>query len=59
VHVLCFRDAESTGPHPVTEAELRAAFGAWQVVSIVQERIETRFHAGGLPAWLASVMSPM
>ena len=51
VFVLCLNDE----PHPVAEPELRAAFAdGWQVVSIVPERIETRFHAGGAHAWLAT-----
>lgn len=52
VFVLCLNDE----PHPVGEAELQAAFATgWDVVSIVPERIETRFHAGGAHAWLATV----
>ena len=59
VYVLCFSDAgPETGPHPVREDELRAAFASsarWEVVSIVPQRIETRFHEHGAPAWLATV----
>ncbi|RKQ86006.1 methyltransferase family protein [Solirubrobacter pauli] len=52
VFVLCLNDE----PHPVGEAELHAAFASgWDVVSIVPERIETRFHADGAHAWLATV----
>ncbi|MDA0180120.1 class I SAM-dependent methyltransferase [Solirubrobacter phytolaccae] len=51
--VLCLNDQ----PHPVSEAELHAAFAgaAWRVATVVPERIETRFHAGGAVAWLATV----
>jgi SAM-dependent methyltransferase len=52
LHVLCFRDAENAGPHPVREDELREAFAGWSVVAIVPEVLETRF--GVMPAWLAS-----
>ncbi|MGY1624503.1 class I SAM-dependent methyltransferase [Geodermatophilus sp. SYSU D00965] len=59
VHVLCFRDdGPDPGPHPVTEAELRTAFDpsrGWDVVAVVPERIETRFHDDGAPAWLATI----
>lgn len=59
VHLLCLSDAESDVPvpHPVGEAELRAAFTAppWRVVSIEPERIETRFAERGVPAWLATI----
>jgi SAM-dependent methyltransferase len=58
LHVLCFSDVGPgpAGPHPVSEEELRAAFtrsGGWSVASVAPERIETRFHAQGAPAWLA------
>jgi SAM-dependent methyltransferase len=57
LYVLCFSDAgPDTGPHPVSEAELRAAFtGSWNVVSVGPERLETRFHAHGAPAWRAKL----
>ena len=59
LHVLCFSDSgPDTGPHPVSEAELRAAFGpgtGWQVAALAPDRIHTRFHADGAPAWLAAV----
>ena len=57
LYVLCFSDiGPATGPHPVSEEELRAAFtrdGGWNVVSVSPDRIETRFDAQGVPAWLA------
>jgi SAM-dependent methyltransferase len=59
LYVLCFSDAgPETGPHPVSERELRAAFDAsmgWNVAAIRPERIETRFHEHGAPAWLATI----
>jgi SAM-dependent methyltransferase len=60
VYVLCFSDVGSgpCGPHAVGQDELRAAFErsrGWRVASIVADRVETRFHADGAPAWLARV----
>jgi cyclopropane fatty-acyl-phospholipid synthase-like methyltransferase len=58
-YVLCFSDAgPDTGPHPVREDELRAAFSpdsGWTVVTVKAERIETRFHDNGAAAWLATI----
>jgi SAM-dependent methyltransferase len=59
LYILCFSDAgPGTGPHPVREDELRTAFtpaSGWQVASLVPDRIETRFHPQGAPAWLATM----
>jgi SAM-dependent methyltransferase len=60
LHVLCFSDvgAGGRGPHPVSEEELRAAFkpsGGWSVSSVSPDRIQTRFDAAGVPAWLARI----
>ena len=59
LHVVCFSDAApATGPHPVSEAELRAAFApgtGWAVAAVVPDRIQTRFHADGAPAWVATI----
>jgi SAM-dependent methyltransferase len=60
LHVLCFSDAEPdrSGPHPVSQDELMAAFersGGWSVASIGLDQIQTRFAAQGLPAWLAKI----
>ena len=59
LHVLCFSDqGPDTGPHPVTQEELKAAFNArtgWSVAAINAHRIETRFHDNGAPGWLATV----
>ena len=60
VFVLCFSDLGSgaRGPHPVSQQELRAAFSrrsGWSVFSISPDRIQTRFDAQGVPAWLAKI----
>jgi len=61
LYVLCFRDdGPDTGPHPVGQDELRAAFTAdtgWDVVAVEEDRIGTRFHDDdGAPAWLATIV---
>ena len=60
LYVLCFSDeGPDTGPHPVTQDDLRTAFGpstGWTVVAVERERVLTRFHGdAGAPAWLATV----
>jgi SAM-dependent methyltransferase len=59
LYVLCFSDVgPDTGPHPISQEELRAAFtrsSGWSVASINPERLETRFDAHGAPAWLAKI----
>jgi SAM-dependent methyltransferase len=59
LYVLCFSDdGLDTGPHPVTEQELRAAFdpgNGWTVVAVEPDRVQTRFHDDGAPAWLATI----
>jgi SAM-dependent methyltransferase len=60
LYLLCFSDVGpgTVGPHPVSEAELRAAFtprGGWSVVSVIPDRIQTTFDADGAPAWLATI----
>ena len=56
LYVLCFSDeGPDTGPHPVSQEELLAAFNGWNV-AIERERIQTRFHdENGAPAWLATI----
>src|SRR5208282_100491 len=48
-----------TCPHPVTQAELRAAFSpsnGWEVAAIEPDRIQTRFHGDhGAPAWFGTI----
>ena len=52
LYVLCFRDA---GPHPVSEAEVRAAFAdGWHIASLTPNELHTRF--GDVPAWLLSAV---
>jgi ubiquinone/menaquinone biosynthesis C-methylase UbiE len=59
LYVLCFSDdGPDTGPHPVSQDELRAAFkpsNGWNVVTIKPDRIQTRFHDDGAPAWFATI----
>ena len=60
LYVLCFSDrGPDTGPHPVSEEDLRAAFppgSGWQVLAIEPDRVLTRFHDDdGAPAWLATI----
>jgi SAM-dependent methyltransferase len=59
LYVLCFSDdGPDTGPHPVSEEELRAAFtpdSGWSVATIEPDRVLTRFHDNGAPAWFATV----
>ena len=60
LYVLCFSDHESdaSGPHPIRQEELRAAFdpgGGWSVTSISPDRMQTRFAPHGAPAWLAKI----
>ena len=60
LYVLCFRDdGPGTGPHPVSQDELRAAFGpgsGWNVAAIRPDRVQTRYHDDeGAPAWLATI----
>ena len=58
-YVLCFSDeGPETGPHPVSRETLRACFNpgtGWQIVAIEADRIHTRFHDNGAPAWLATI----
>jgi len=60
LYVLCFSDeGPQTGPHPVSQKELRAAFNSstgWNVAAIAPERVRTRFHdEHGAPAWLVTI----
>jgi SAM-dependent methyltransferase len=59
VYVLCFSDqGPDTGPHPVSQKELRAAFSGsngWDVAAIEPDRVETRSHDNGASAWLATI----
>ena len=59
LYVLCFSDdGPDTGPHPISEQELRAAFApstGWRLAAIEPDRVQTRYHDHGAPAWLARI----
>jgi len=59
LYVLCFRDdGPGVGPHPVSQQDLRAAFSpstGWNVIALEPDRLQTRFHDHGAPAWLATI----
>jgi SAM-dependent methyltransferase len=59
LHLLCFSDdGPDIGPHPISQEELRAAFSpgsGWNVAAILPERIQTRYHDNGAPAWFATI----
>ena len=59
LYVLCFSDdGPDTGPHPVSQEELRAAFtpgDGWKVAAIEPDRVQTRYRDDGAPAWLATI----
>jgi SAM-dependent methyltransferase len=59
VQLLCFGDeGPDLGPHPVRQDALMTSFApanGWNVIAIESERIETRFHANGVSAWLATI----
>jgi hypothetical protein len=59
LYVLCFSDhGPDTGPHPISEQELRASFNAtagWDIVELAPDRVHTTFHASGAPAWFVTI----
>ena len=59
LYLLCFsEDGPDTGPHPITQEELRGAFNpstGWNPAAIEADRVHTRFHDDGAPAWLATI----
>jgi SAM-dependent methyltransferase len=60
LYVLCFSDDRpDTGPHPISQEELRAAFNpgdGWNVAAVEPDRVQTRYHdENGAPAWLATI----
>ena len=59
LYVLCFSDeGPEAGPHPISQEDLRAAFDSrngWNVVSIAPDRIHSRYHHAGAPAWVATI----
>gem|GEM_PF-4250064 len=43
---------------PVSQEELRAAFSSgngWNVAAIEPDRVQTRYHDDGAPAWFATI----
>jgi SAM-dependent methyltransferase len=60
LYLLCFSDeGPGTGPHPISQQELRAAFdpgSGWNIAAITPDRLQTRFHDdNGAPAWFATI----
>ncbi len=59
LYVLCFSDdGADVGPHPIPQEELRVAFNpgnGWNIVAIEPDRIQTRFHNDGAPAWFVTI----
>jgi SAM-dependent methyltransferase len=59
LYLLCFSDqGPDIGPHPITRQDLQAAFSSmngWNIQETVAERVHTRFHEHGAPAWLAAI----
>ena len=59
LYILCFsNEGPDTGPHPIRQEELRAAFNpsnGWNVTAIEPDMIQTRFHDNGAPAWMATI----
>ena len=59
LYVLCFSDhGPGTGPHPVSAEEMAAAFGpgtGWRLAAIEPDRVQTRYHDDGAPAWFATI----
>jgi SAM-dependent methyltransferase len=59
LYVLCFSDdGPDTGPHPVSRLQLTAAFNpgtGWNIVAIEPDRVQTRYHDDGAPAWFVTI----
>jgi ubiquinone/menaquinone biosynthesis C-methylase UbiE len=59
LYVLCFSDAgPDTGPYPLSQEDLRAAFNpsfGWHLTAIEPDRIQTRYHDDGAPAWFVTI----
>jgi hypothetical protein len=54
-HLACRVGAQ---PAPISQEELRAAFtpsNGWKVAAIEPDRVQTRYHDDGAPAWLATI----
>jgi hypothetical protein len=59
LYVFCFRDdGPDMGPHPISRQALRAAFNPsteWKIATLEPDRLQTRFHDAGAPAWFATI----
>jgi len=59
LYVLCFSDdGPDRGPHPISREDLKAAFSpnnGWNVAAIEPDRLQTRYHEDGAPAWFATI----
>jgi len=59
LYMLCFSDdGADAGPYPIGQEELRAAFNpsnGWHVAAIGPDRVQTRYHDDGAPAWFATI----
>lgn len=58
LQLLCLSDSgPDVGPHPVSRSELLGAFtrSGWRLDVLEPDRIETRFHEHGAPAWRVTV----
>ena len=59
LYVLCFsNEGPDIGPHPISQIDLRTAFNpstGWNIAAIEPDRVQTRFHDDGAPAWLATI----
>ena len=59
LYVLCFSDrGPDLGPHPISQDDLRAAFSpgnGWNLVAVQPDRVQTRIHDDGAPAWFATI----
>jgi ubiquinone/menaquinone biosynthesis C-methylase UbiE len=61
LYVLCFSDVAPDiggGPRRISQEELTAAFNpsnGWNLTAVEPNRIRTRYHDDGAPAWLATI----
>jgi hypothetical protein len=59
LYVLCFSDdGPDAGPHPIRHEELETAFNRGsgsKIAAFVPDRIHTRFHDNGAPAWFVTI----
>lgn len=59
LHLLCFSDEEPPGPGPyrIAESDIRDAFRSiFALTRIRPGRFESRLHAGGAKAWVATLV---